>query len=328
VRRGVSIMDVGTLGKFLIGGADATAFLERLYPCRVADLAPGRIRYTLVLNEAGYVFDDGLICALGAGRYYLTFTSGGAEQAESWLRDWAETWGLMVHIVNRTAAVGAINVAGPRARELLFALGASADGGDLPYLGHREIEVAGVPCRAIRLGFVGELSYELHHPSIKSVRLWDALLDAGGGLEIRPHGLEALRLLRLEKGHVIVGQDTDFDTTPAKLGLDRAVKMDKEYFIGKTALGRVGRLPLERRLVGVVFDGNGAPPEGMPLQVGGRHVGYLTSSRYSPVLGHGVALAWLRRTNGVFPERVDADAWAGRVVTSAFYDPTGKRLRA
>src|SRR6185437_4243895 len=158
----------------------------------------------------------------------------GAATAEATLRDWAETWGLEVHLIDLTAAWGAVNVAGPRSRELLQRLGADPlDNDSFPYLRHRELTVAGVPCRAIRLGFVGELSYELHHASDRSVELWDALLEAGRDLEIRPHGLDALRLLRLEKGHIIIGQDTDFDATPGKLNMDWAVKLVKPWFVGK-----------------------------------------------------------------------------------------------
>jgi sarcosine oxidase subunit alpha len=328
VRRGVSVMDVGTLGKFLVAGPDATAFLERLYPCRVTDLAPGELRYTLVLNEAGYVFDDGVVCLLPGGRYYLTFTSGGAEHAEAWLRDWAETWRYEVYVVNQTAATGAINVTGPRARELLARACTGPIGPDeLPYLHHHELEVAGVSCRAVRLGFTGELSYELHHPSSETRPLWDALLQTGTDLGIRPHGLEALRLLRLEKAHVLVGQDTDFDSTPAKLDMAWAVRLEKPDFVGKAALERIAALPLARTLAKLVFEG-GAPPEGTPLVSGARHVGHLTSSRFSPVLGHGVALGWLRAGEEGFPQLVNAGELAGHVVTRPFYDPEGAKLRA
>jgi sarcosine oxidase subunit alpha len=327
VRGKVSVMDVGTLGKLLVAGPDATVFLERLYPCRVDDLEPGRLRYALLLNEGGYVFDDGVVCALPGGRYYLTFTSSGAEHAEAWLRDWAETWGHDVRLATETAALGAINVTGPRARELLSRLCPEPLGaGDLPYLGHCELELAGIPCRALRLGFTGELSIELHHPSSRSVALWDALLRAGADLGLRPHGLEALRLLRLEKAHVLVGQDTDFDSTPAKLGMGWAVRMEKPDFVGKAALERIGELPAALRLAKLVFD-SGAPAEGTPLSAGGRHVGHLTSSGFSPVLGCGVALGWLRREDGTFPETVEAGGLAGRVVERPFYDPEGARIR-
>jgi len=328
VRKGVSVMDVGTLGKFLVAGPDALAFLEKLYPCNVADIAPGRIRYALLLGEHGFVVDDGIICSLGDGRWYVTFTSAGATTVEATLKDWAETWGDKVHVVDLTAGWGAINLAGPRSRELLRRLsGDDLANESFPYLHHREITVAGVPCRAIRLGFVGELSYELHHPSDRSVDLWDALLDAGRDLEIRPHGLDALRLLRLEKGHIIVGQDTDFDATPAKLNMSWAVKLDKPWFVGKRGVERANAHDSLRRLVAVSFAGH-APPEGAPLRASGRDVGYISSAGWSPVLECGVSLGWVTRTNGSFPTEVEADGATGTVVEHAFYDPKGDRLRA
>jgi sarcosine oxidase subunit alpha len=328
VRRAVSVMDVGTLGKFLVAGPDALEFLERLYPCHVGDIEPGRFRYALLLGEHGFVVDDGIVCALEGSRWYITFTSSGASTAEATLRDWVETWGLEVHLADLTAAWGAINVAGPRARELLQRLSADPlDNDSFPYLRHREITAAGVPCRAIRLGFVGELSYELHHPSAFSVTLWDALLEAGSDLGIRPHGLDALRLLRLEKGHVIVGQDTDFDATPAKLNMAWAAKLDKPTFVGKKGVERAnGHQPL-RKLVSVSFEGQ-TPPEGAALRFGGTYVGYLTSSAYSPALERGVGLGWITRVDGSFPDRVETDGAVGTVVDHAFYDPDGARLRA
>jgi sarcosine oxidase, subunit alpha len=329
VRKSVSVMDVGTLGKFEVGGPDATAFLERLYPCRVGDLEPGRIRYTVLLADTGFVVDDGLICARGNGRYYLTFSSIGAATAEATLKDWATTWGARVYVVNRTAAIGAINVAGPKARTLLQRLtDGTLDNEALPYLRHRELEVAGTPCTVIRLGFVGELSYELHHPADRSVELWNALLGAGSDLGIRPHGLEALRLLRLEKGHILIGQDTDYDSTPAKLGMSWAVKLDKPAFVGKIGLQRAERQPLIRKLAPIRFDGPTAPTEGSPVVVRGRHVGHLTSSRYSPVLGYGVALGWTDRVDDEFPVEVESGGMQGTVIDHAFYDPEGERLRA
>ncbi len=333
VREAVSVMDVSTLGKYHVAGPDAVRFLERLYPCHVADLKPGRSRYTLLLNEAGYIFDDGLVCALPGGAFYATFTSSGADAAESWLREWAETWELDVQIANQTAAVSAINVAGPRTRELLAQLTADpVDAQALPYGGLREITVAGVRCRAIRVGFVGELSIELHHPSRQSVALWDALLAAGAALGIRPHGLDALKLLRLEKGHFIIGLDTDFDCTPAKVGAEWAVKMDKPDFVGRPALERLARIPRERSLLPLTFEGRRAPEEGAQLFVAGTHVGNITSSRFSPVLGMGVALGWVRHPVDAPPAAVLArdtrGELAGTVTKAPFYDPRGERLRA
>jgi sarcosine oxidase subunit alpha len=324
VRSGVSMMDVGTLGKYLVGGPDAVEFLERIYPCRVGDLGSGRMRYGLPLDETGFVRDDGIICALGDGRWYLTFTSGGASHAEAWLHDWREEWGLDVHIANRTAALGAINVAGPGARLLLAALSHddfSKEG--FPYLRHVRVTVAGVSCRAIRLGFVGELSYELHHPSSRSVELWDALLEAGSAHGLTPHGLETLKLLRLEKSHIIVGQDTDYDSTPRKLGMEWAVKLDKPWFVGKAALVRMAELPAARRLAPLIFE-DGAPREGSPILCGGRQVGHLTSSGHSFVLGCGVGLGWVDASED---GELNADGFRGKVVGPSPYDGQGTRLR-
>lgn len=329
VRNAVSIMDVGTLGKFVVAGRDALTFLEQLYPCHVHDIREEGIRYALLLNEAGYLIDDGIICPIGGGQYYLTVTSSGAEQSEAWFQDWADAWGLKVHIANQTAQLGAINVAGPRARDLLSKLSPSPiDARSFPYGRSKEIEVAGIKCRAFRVGFVGELSFELHHPSSQSSQLWNALLSAGAEFGIGPHGLEALRLLRLEKGHILIGQDTDFDTTPSKLGMDWAVKMNKTDFVGRAALQRIASNQMEQKLAMIAFQGPQAPVEGAALLTGNDYAGFLTSSRFSPTLGHGVALGWIRRHGGSFPETVSADGIPGAVVTEPFYDPKGGRLRA
>jgi sarcosine oxidase subunit alpha len=329
VRHRVSVMDVGTLGKFLLAGPDVVEFLEFLYPCRVRDLEVGSIRYALILNEAGHVTDDGLICAVADGRYYLTFTSAGSEHAEAWMRYWIDKLELEVYVINETSSCGAINLAGPRARDVLARLGTEGiDSESFPYMCVRRIVVAGVPCNAIRLGFVGELSYELHHRGSRSGDLWNSLLAAGRVDDIAPHGLEALRLLRLEKGHIIVGQDSDSDSGPRNLGLDFAVKLDKPSFVGRNGVLRNSATPLRQRLAPIRFDDR-VPREGAALFDGGLPVGHLTSARISPVLGYGVGLGWLRSANGSFPDVVRcSEGEVGRVVSGAFYDPKGLRLRA
>ncbi|MGZ4125614.1 MAG: glycine cleavage T C-terminal barrel domain-containing protein, partial [Actinomycetota bacterium] len=326
VRERASVMDVGTLAKFLLGGRDAARLLDAVFPTRIEGLAPGRSRYLLALDEAGYVVDDGMVLALGDGRFALTSTSGGADRMEAWLRDRADRLGMHVHLVNQTGMLGAINLAGPHAREVLQRLSDDDVGGDaLPHLAHAEIAVAGVPCRAMRVGFVGEVSFELHHPRGRRAELWAGLLDAGRALGIRPHGLDALDLLRLEKGHIYLGQDTLPDDHPWKLGLGWAVAMDKGDFVGRTALERMRALPLERALVGLEFDGE--PRLGVPLAAEGRIVGRVTSCGTSPALGRSVGLGWLRAVDGVFPERVTAGSTTATVVERPFYDPEGARLR-
>jgi sarcosine oxidase, subunit alpha len=328
VHRQVGLMDVGTLGKFLVSGRDSTAFLDRLYPTPLLNAKVGRIKYAVLLDEAGYVVDDGVACRKENGDWYLTFTSAGAAAAEATLKDWASRWGYDVHVVDLTQAWGAINVAGPLARELIERVCSDpVENLTFPYLAHRTLNVAGVACLALRIGFVGELSFELHHPANRSVELWEALLQAGGDLNARPFGVDAMRLLRLEKGHIIVGQDTDFDSTPTKLSMDWAVRADKPSFLGKRGLERAGRAGPAHKLVALSFE-HKSPPEGAPVRSAGRSVGYLTSSAWSPLLERGVALGWVETQTFDSESKLESDGATGTVVVEPFYDPHGERLRA
>jgi glycine cleavage system aminomethyltransferase T len=322
VREAVSLGDVSTLGKLVVSGPDVVEFLERLYPCNVADIKVGRSRYALLLNERGHVIDDGMILRNAETRFVLSFTSGGAANAEMWIRDWIERWALEVHVLDQTMSLAAINVTGPLARQLLQRAGLA----DPPrFLGHVHAEIAGVPCHVMRLSFTGEAAFELHHPINGSVELWRALMELGRDLGIRPHGLKALFGLRLEKGHVIVGMDSEMDSTPRRLGMDWAVRMEKPFFIGKPALARTAPLPDHRRLFGFTMPGD-APTEGSPISSGGEIVGHVTGSWTSPLLGHAVMLGWLKRTP--FPDRVEIDGREAVVASTPFYDPEGLRARA
>ena len=327
VRQRVGLMDVGTLGKFLIAGRDAATLVDRAFPTRIRDLPPGRSRYVVALDEAGYVFDDGLVAGLEDGRYYLCSTSGGADGMEAWLRNWTDRWDLHVHIVNQTSQLGAILVAGPQAREVLARLTEDdVSAAALPSGAHVEITVAGVRCRALRVGFVGEVAFELHHPRSSGPELNDALHDAGRDARISPFGLDALDVLRLEKAHVYLAQDTMPDDTPAKLGMSWAVAMDKPSFLGKRALERMAAFPLERKLVGLRIDGQ--PLRGIPLTAGGRVIGRVTSCADSEAVGATIGLGWVRAVDGAFAEELRAGDATASVVPTPFYDPEGARLRA
>jgi glycine cleavage system aminomethyltransferase T len=323
-REAVSLCDVSTLGKMLVSGPDALELLERLYPTNVSAIKPGRSRYALLLDDRGYVLDDGMICRDDATRFRLTFTSGGATFAELWLRDWAESWGLDVRILNQTMSLGAINVTGPRAKELLARVGLA----DPPeYLHHTQAIVAGIECRVFRLSFTGEVSFELHAAAADSVALWRSLMELGADLGIHPHGLETLMRLRLEKGHIIVGQDTDFDSTPRRLNCEWAIKLDKPEFVGKQAVLRTNKVPLDRQLVGLEMEGE-APLEGAVMWNGNEYAGYLTSSAFSPALGRSVMLGWLKLFDGELSAEVTINGQPARRVPTPFHDPEGNRARA
>ncbi|MCE2530264.1 MAG: (2Fe-2S)-binding protein [Acidimicrobiia bacterium] len=325
VRSGVSICDVSTLGKILVSGPDAESCLERIYPATIAPLRPGRAKYVLVLDERGYVFDDGLVCRDDANRFLLTATSAGAGYFEMWLRDWADAWGMDVRILDRTASWGAISVTGPRSGELLSRLG---DAGRLPsFMGHTEMEVAGVACRVMRLSFTGEISYELHHQASQSRDLWCTLMESGADLGVWPHGIEVLEELRLEKGHILVGVDSLPDSTPRRLGHGWAVRMDKGDFVGRLAVARTSRMDLDKLLVGLEMEAD-PPRKGAILRVKGGYAGFVTSSTWSRVLGRSVMLAWLYVRDGEYADDVLIEGRPARRVAVPFYDPEGLRVRA
>src|SRR5581483_1598229 len=247
VHESVGVIDVSTLGKLIVEGPEAVAFLERLYPNRLADLPTGRIRYGVLTTDGGRILDDGTLARLGDDLFYVTTTSSGSESVHEWFEWWNAIWGYDVEIVDVTGALAAVNVAGPGARALLGRLtDADVSNEAISYLDAKELTVAGVPCLALRIGFVGELGYELHFASSAGEHVWDQLV-AGGA---RPFGVEAQRVLRLEKQHVIVGQDTDSESTLLSAGMPWIVKLDKEDFVGRRAVELERERGVRERLVG------------------------------------------------------------------------------
>ncbi|HEV8674225.1 MAG TPA: 2Fe-2S iron-sulfur cluster-binding protein [Methylomirabilota bacterium] len=333
VHEAVGLIDVSTLGKLEVAGRDAAAFLDWLHPNRFSDLKPGRVRYRILCDDAGIILDDGTVARLGDERFLVTTTTGGVEAIEQWFTWWLAGTGRCAHVVNVTGALGAVNVAGPRARELLAPLtDVDLAPAAFPYLGAREGRVAGVPGLWLRIGFVGELGYEIHFPADYGPYLWDALLEAGRPLGIRPFGVEAQRVLRLEKQHLIVTQDTDALTNPFDADLEWIVKLDKADFVGRDALRGARARGSRQRLVGFTLAGDGPlPGEGAAVVTDGRPIGRVTSAKWSPHLGRVIGMAWLpaelARDGASFDVRVDGTTRPATVVTRPFYDPAGARLR-
>ena len=250
VHESLGVIDVSTLGKLLVEGPEAAALLERLYPNRFADLRPGRIRYGVLTTDGGRIMDDGTIARLADDLFYVTTTSTGADAVTAWFEWWNAVWGYEAEIVNVTGALAALNLAGPRAREALARLVDDAEDvaeDAFRYLDAKELDVAGVPCLALRIGFVGELGYELHFPSPAGEFVWDRLVAEGA----RPFGLEPQRVLRLEKGHIIVGQDTDSESNLLSAGHVLAPEARQGRLRRQArgrALRRAGRARAARRL--------------------------------------------------------------------------------
>lgn len=339
VRNGVGLIDISTLGKFHLTGSDVPALLERLYINRWQKLGIGRVRYGVMLNQEGVVMDDGVTARLSDNFYYMTATSSGAGQVYEWIESFLQTgWQLDVHVLDATELRAAMNLTGPRARDLLAKVteGIDLSNTAFPYMNAREGKVAGVPALLLRVGFTGELGYEIHVPSGYALHVWEALMDAGCEYNIVPFGVEAQRVMRLEKGHIIVAQDTDGLTNPLEAGLEGLVKLDKDDFIGKTALVFASQRGIEKRLVG--FEMESLPEEGNQIvrpgggALGLEIIGRITSARYSPTLNKVIGLCWLpdamTQPGQEFTVRVRGVLQKGRVVALPFYDPDGARLNS
>ena len=329
VHESLGVIDVSTLGKLLIEGPEAAALLERLYPNRFTDLRPGRIRYGVLTTDGGRIMDDGTVARLGEELFYVTTTSTGADSVTAWFEWWNAVWGYDAEIVNVTGALAAVNLAGPRSREALQRLTEDELGeDDFRYLDAKQIDVAGIPCLALRIGFVGELGYELHFPSPAGEFLWDKLVEGGA----TPFGLEPQRILRLEKGHVIVGQDTDSESNLLSANMSWLPKLDKDDFVGKLAVELLDGRDERERLVAFTMEDDVVPAEGAQVVIEGRPVGRITSARRSEAVGAVIGLAWLppeRCDDGTrFEVRVDRRTLGGRVTSGAFYDPAGERMRS
>lgn len=335
VREAAGMLDVSTLGKLEIRGPDAGAFLDRIYTMAHAGQPVGRVRYCLALNEMGSILDDGVAFRLSDEHFYVTATTGAVDRLFAEMMLQKTIMGARVDIQNVTAAFGAMNLTGPRAREVLERLPGSIDFGreGFAFLDGREGELAGCPVRVMRIGFTGELSYEIHLPQSHAAGLWAALLEAGADLGLRPYGLEASRILRLEKGHIIIGQDTDALSTPDELGMGWALSRKKPFYIGKPAVERRRALGDKRRLCGFAL-----PDEGNAAGVGesalvlqdGKPVGHVTSFGYSPTLGQWIGLAHVAPDQAEPGSRITLRGFAGAeveapVVALPFHDKDNAR---
>jgi sarcosine oxidase subunit alpha len=334
------MIDVTPLGKLDLRGPDVARLLNAVYVNKWSKLGIGHVRYGVMCADDGVVMDDGVTGRLDEDRYLMTTTSTGAaavwEHLESVLQTEHPDW--EVHVTPLTTYYASINVAGPGSRDLVGRLveGLDVSADAFPYMRVRTATIAGVPdCVVWRIGFTGELSFEIHVPASYGLHVWEALLEHGRDLGVGPFGVEAQRILRLEKGHLIVGQDTDGLTKAYDAGLDGLVKLDKPDFVGRPELvWQHERGPGTRLVALQPVDAQIVPPEASQIVGdGNRIIGRVTSSRMSPTLGRSVCLA------SVVPEAAEAGSRVTVVSDGcrieavvmpgpAHVDPEGRRLHA
>ena len=341
-RAAVGLFDASTLGKIEVVGQDAAAFLERMYANAFEKLEVGRCRYGLMLNEAGFLMDDGVIARLAADRFHVTTTTGGAPRVLAHMEDYLQTefTDLEVWLTSTTEQWAVIAVQGPKAR---LAIAPLVEGVDLaneafPHMSFADARVCGVPARLMRVSFTGELGYEINVGSGYGRDVWQAVwreVEKHGGCA---YGTEAMHVMRAEKGYVIVGQDTDGTVTLADLGLERSIGKRKKDFVGKRSLSRQELLRDDRKqIVGLLTeDPNVVLEEGGQITttpapaVGSSALGHVTSSYRSPILERSIALALVASGRARVGEKLfvpmQTGAVAVKVTTPDFYDKEGARL--
>jgi sarcosine oxidase subunit alpha len=338
VRNNVGIIDVSTLGKFRIFGPDALKALQRVYVGDMAKIPEGKVKYSAMCNEDGCLIDDGVVVKRGENDYYFTTSTGRADSTIEWIRYHTRYEGWNFHLVNLTDAFGAINLAGPNARAVLGSLtDADISRDAFPFPGYREFAIEkGIPVRVMRLGFVGELSYEIHMPASYMQTVWDLLLDAGGELGIGPFGLEAQNALRLEKGHVIIGQESEIRATLHDLGLGFLWHRTKPETktVGAPALGFTEHQEGRMKLVGFEMENPFRTPKDGAIIVDDAIRGHVFTARYSFTLDKSIGFALVEEELtdlgtrlAIFEEDMGKNRLYARVVSTPFYDPEGNRLK-
>ena len=334
VRTGAGLIDVSTLGKIHVCGDQAAEFLEKIYTGRFKKQRTGTLRYGIACDETGVIIEDGVVARLAEDHFYLSATSGGAAAFYRNLQRWALQLGMQVTLANATGQLAAVNLAGPMARKILqplVELDLSADA--FPYLGVRQTELLGIPVTLLRVGFVGELGYEIHLPASQAEHAWASLLKQGSAASLGAFGLEAQRLLRLEKGHLIVGHDTDALTNPMEADVEWAVAQEKPFFVGGRGLQILRQQPIKRTLVGLRFtEGHQGPwPEECHLLFIDRQVvGRITSISPRSTVGYGIAMGFVTPELASPGTRVEVQVSDGtrvgmEVVRLPFYDPDNER---
>ena len=339
VRTHVGLFEGSPLGKLEVYGPDAAAFLDLMYVGTISTLPMGGARYGVLLNENGVISDDGIAARLGEHHFWVNTTSGGVERVALAFEEWLQCEYVQhrVLVTPVTSSWGNVTVSGPKAWSLLEAAGFDAQlaPASMKHMTLRELQYGGVTMRVLRASFNGELGYEINLPALHTQALLDRLWALGRDVEAIPYGVEALMIMRTEKGFIHVGGDTDGTTLPGDVGMDRGIAKKAANFVGRRSLLRPSATDAHRmQLVGLLArDGRTKLPMGAHVAAHKPPAaidGFVTSSHYSPVLGHPVALGMLTRGSQRLGEAVTV--WhLGKpieavVARTPFFDAQGERL--
>jgi sarcosine oxidase, subunit alpha len=339
VRKSAGVLDGSPLGKLEIFGPDAAQFLDLMYLGTMSNLGVGQARYGLLLNENGIVVDDGIVARLGPQHYWVNTTSAGVERTTAAFEEWlqCEYTALRVLVTPVTSRWGNVTVAGPCAWQWLAAVGfdPSLAPTSMKHMTLRQSTLDGVPLRVLRASFSGELGYEINIPADHVGALLERLWARAPEFMAVPYGIEALEIMRTEKGFIHIGTDTDGTTLPQDIGFGRVIDRKAANFVGRRSLLRpAARDPDRFQLVALSpVDGRTLLPVGAQIAAGApptKTEGHVTSSYWSPELSAPVALGMLASGTQRLGEKVRVHHLGAiidaQVVKAPFIDPKGDRL--
>lgn len=328
VREAAAIFDQSSFSKFEVIGTGALAALQRI-AANDLERPDGACVYTQLCNEAGGIEADLTIMRLSPDRFYVVAGSGFGVRDGAWIGRHLPKDGSAT-IRDVTSAFAVLNLVGPHARNILQATtGDDVSNAAFPYLTVRDIEMGLAPVRAARVGYVGELGWELHIPSEYAAYVYETLKKEGADFGLVDAGYRAIESLRLEKGYVYWSSDVTPDTNPYEAGLGFAVALDKGDFIGREALARIRAEPLRRKLSTLSMEGFAPLVGGEAILIDGQAVGTTTSAGYGYTLGRTVALGYLPvEASGTIEIEAYGRSWPASRGARSLYDPKGERLRS
>ncbi len=332
VRERVGLLDLSSFSKYDVTGPDAEAFLNRLFANRMPRRVGG-IALAHMLTEDGMIESEATITRLAEDRFYL-LSGAVAELHDLDMLNQGRRDGEDVAIANVTDDYGVLVLSGPRAREVMGKLtGAGLGNNAFPWLTGREIKVAGVPTRALRISYVGELGWELHHPMAEMEPLYDAIMAAGDEFGIANFGLYAMNSLRIEKGYRGWGAELTNEITMIEADMARFVSFKKGDFVGREALLKRKEEGVGLLLVYLAVDAADADALGNETVIAGdRVVGMTTSGAYGHAVGQSIAFAYVEPAYAApgtgLEVTILGDARPARVLAEPLYDPENARLRA
>jgi aminomethyltransferase len=293
VRRAAGLFDVSHMGRIVVSGNGALRFVQQATTNDVAKLGVLESHYSMICNPQGGIKDDIFVYRVKPAEYLLCVNASNREKILGWLQELNARFrsGSDVTIADVSTELAQLALQGPRSRDVLVALGLS----DVESLKPRhclQAKVIGVPSLVTRTGYTGELGYELYVPAEQVLSIWRALLSDGRRSELKPAGLGARDLLRLEMAYLLYGNDIDEDTTPLEANVDWVVKSEKGDFVGWEALRTK---PPTRRLIAFELLEKAVPRHGFTLcsDDGSTPIGEATSGNFSPLLQKGIGLGYV-----------------------------------